>query len=54
MIYGITAEPHCVLVTNCTDIPWDMSSNEHGIYTLQGKGELKTSWPTVTTTATSL
>lgn len=37
VIYGITAEPHCVLVTNCTDIPWDVSSNEHGIYYTAGK-----------------
>lgn len=37
MIYEITAEPHCVLVTNCKDIPWDISSNEHRIYYTTGK-----------------
>lgn len=37
MIYEITAEPYCVLVTNWKDIPWDVSSNEHGIYYTTGK-----------------
>ena len=37
VIYEITAEPYCVLVTNCKDIPWDISSNEHGIYYTTGK-----------------
>lgn len=37
VIYEITAELYCVLVTNCKDIPWDVSSNEHGTYYTTGK-----------------
>lgn len=37
VIYEITAEPYCALVTNCKDIPWDVSSNEPGIYYTMGK-----------------
>lgn len=54
VIYEITAEPYCVLVTNCKDIPWDVSSNEHGIYYTTGKrGGLKPAGR-LTATATSL